>query len=140
MRAPGKAARRIKVVDGRFQYRTIALSLSSIVLGLLVFAGITALYYALARAGGRGPDPALLLVILPPLLLNDLAIMVLVIVIGVYTTHRVAGPVYRIAADIDRALSGERGVRVNLRRHDSLAEFAEKVNQLIERFDDARDR
>ena len=136
--ARGRAARRIKVVDGRFQYRMIAVSLSSIVLGLLVFAGITALYYAFARAEGKGPNPEVLLVILPPLLLNDLAIMILVIVIGVYTTHRIAGPVYRIAVDIDRALSGERGVRVSLRRHDSLGDFAEKVNQLIERFDDAR--
>ena len=136
--APGRAARRIKVVDGRFQYRMIALSLSSIVLGLLVFAGITALYYAFAHAEGKAPDPEVLLVILPPLLLNDLAIMILVIVIGVYTTHRIAGPVYRMAVDIDRALSGERGVRVSVRRGDSLGDFAGKVNQLIERFDDAR--
>jgi methyl-accepting chemotaxis protein len=138
MSVSGKATRRIKVVDGRFQYRMIAISLTIIVLGLLLFAGITALYYVLARAGGKVPNPEILLVILPPLLLNDLAIMILVIVIGVYTTQRIAGPVYRIAMDIDRALSGERGVRISLRRQDSLAEFAEKVNQLIERFDDAR--
>lgn len=138
MSVPGMAARRIKVVDGRFQYRMIAISLTIIVLGLLLFAGITALYYVLARAGGKGPNPEILLVILPPLLLNDLAIMILVIVIGVYTSHRIAGPVYRIAMDIDRALSGERGVRISLRRQDSLAEFAEKVNQLLERFDNAR--
>ena len=138
MSATEKTARRIKVVDGRFQYRMIAISLTIIVLGLLLFAGITALYYVLARAEGKGPNPQVLLVILPPLLLNDLAIMILVIVIGVYTSHRIAGPVYRIASDIDRALSGERGVHVSLRRRDSLAEFAEKVNQLLERFDDAR--
>jgi methyl-accepting chemotaxis protein len=138
MSESGRAARRIKVVDGRFQYRMIAISLTIIVLGLLLFAGITALYYALAQAGGKGPNPEVLLVILPPLLLNDLAIMILVIVIGVYTSHRIAGPIYRIAMDIDRALAGERGVRVSLRRQDSLADFAEKVNQLIERFDDAR--
>jgi methyl-accepting chemotaxis protein len=140
-RAAGRievVARRIKVVDGRFQYRMIATSLLIIVLGLLLFAGITALYYFVARAEGKAPNPQILLVILPPLLLNDLAIMIMVIVVGLYTSHRIAGPVYRIADDIDRALSGERGVRVSLRRQDALADFAEKVNQLIERFDDAR--
>ena len=62
-----------------------------IVLGLLLFVGITALYYAFARAEGKAPEPRLLLVILPPLLLNDLAIMVLVIVIGVFMSHRMPG-------------------------------------------------
>jgi len=131
-------ARRIKVVDGRFQYRLIAVSLSMILLGLLFFAGLTALYYGLARVEGKAPDPRILLVILPPLLLNDLAIMVAVIVIGIFMSHRIAGPVYRIAADIDRVLSGERGVRVNLRRSDALVDLAEKVNQLLEHVDDSR--
>jgi nitrogen fixation/metabolism regulation signal transduction histidine kinase len=99
---------------------------------------LTALYYGLARVEGKAPDPRILLVILPPLLLNDLAIMVAVIVIGIFMSHRIAGPVYRIAADIDRVLSGERGVRVNLRRSDALVDLAEKVNQLLEHVDDSR--
>ena len=61
---------------------------------------------------GRRRIPQVLLVILPPLLLNDLAIMVVAIVIGIVMSHRIAGPIYRIAEDIDRVLSGERGVRV----------------------------
>jgi methyl-accepting chemotaxis protein len=138
MNTSGKRARRIKVVDGRFQYRAIALSLTMILLGLLLFAGVTALYYAIARVEGKAPDPRVLLVILPPLLLNDLAIMVVVIVLGIVMSHRIAGPVFRIAADIDRVLSGERGVRVSLRRRDAFEELAEKVNELFEHIDDAR--
>jgi len=138
MNRSGNRARRVKVVDGRFQYRMIAISLSMILLGLLLFLGLTALYYAIARASGSAPDPRVLLVILPPLLLNDLAIMVVVILIGVILSHRIAGPVYRIAEDIDRVLSGERGVRVSLRRKDALEDLAQKVNQLIAHIDDAR--
>ena len=82
--------------------------------------------------------PELLLAILPPLLLNDLAIMVLVIVVGIFTTHRIAGPVYRSESDIERVLSGERGVRVRLRKGDAFPDLAEKVNRLIERIDDTR--
>jgi nitrogen fixation/metabolism regulation signal transduction histidine kinase len=99
---------------------------------------VTALYYAIARVEGKAPDPRVLLVILPPLLLNDLAIMVVVIVLGIVMSHRIAGPVFRIAADIDRVLSGERGVRVSLRRRDAFEELAEKVNELFEHIDDAR--
>jgi methyl-accepting chemotaxis protein len=130
--------RRIKVVDGKFQYRMIAISLSIVLLGLLLFAALAALWFLAARSSGRAPGPELLMVILPPLLLNDLAIMIVAIVVGISVTHRIAGPVYRMAADIDRALSGQRGVRVNLRRRDSLAELAEKVNALIERIDATR--
>jgi methyl-accepting chemotaxis protein len=138
MSRSGAVARKVRVVDGRFQYRMIAVSLSVVLLGLLVFAGVTALYYGIASALGKAPSPDLLLVILPALLLNDLVIMVVAIIVGVATSHRIAGPVYRIAADIDRTLAGERGVRVSLRRKDALADLAEKVNALIERVDGKR--
>ncbi len=136
----GEIARKVKVVDGKFQYRVVAISLSVVLLGLLVFAGVTALFYGIAGAMGKAPSPEILLLILPPLLLNDLAIMVVAIVVGIVASHRIAGPVYRIASDIERALAGERGVRVSLRRKDALSDLAEKVNALIERIDGARAR
>ena len=49
--------------------------------------------------------------ILPPVLINNLAIMLILIVAGIVTTHRITGPVYRIEKDVERVLSGERGVR-----------------------------
>jgi len=140
MSRQGEIARKVKVVDGKFQYRMVAISLSVVLLGLLVFAGVTALFYGIASAAGKAPSPEILLLILPPLLLNDLAIMAVAIVVGIATSHRIAGPVYRIAADIDRALAGERGVRVSLRSKDALSDLAEKVNALIERVDGARAR
>jgi methyl-accepting chemotaxis protein len=130
--------RHLRVVDGRYQYRTIAVSLSVILCGLLVFAVVIVVIFLAARASGGSPRPEALLEILPALLINDLAIMILVIVVGIFTTHRVAGPVHRIMMEIDRVLDGERGVRVRLRRHDSFPDLAEKVNQLIERIDGSR--
>jgi methyl-accepting chemotaxis protein len=131
-------ARRIKVIDGRFQYGTIAISLTIVLAGLLVFAAGTTLYYLLAHAAGGTTRPELLLVILPPLLLNDLAIMLLFIVLGILATHRIAGPVYRIEIDIERVLAGEKGVRVHTRKRDAFPDLAERVNELIERIDDSR--
>jgi methyl-accepting chemotaxis protein len=130
--------RRIKVVNGRFQYGAVAMSLSVVAGGLLlVAAGIAVIFLAVRSAGGsiRAEE---FLEVLASLLINDLAIMVLMIVVGIFMTHRVAGPVYRIESDIERVLAGEKGVRVHLRRHDSFPDLAEKVNQLIERIDNSR--
>ena len=133
-----RIARRIKVIDGRFQYGSIAFALGIVLIGLLVFAAGTTLYYLLARATGGAARPELLFIILPPLLLNDLAIMLLFIVLGVLATQRIAGPVYRIEIDIERVLAGEKGVRVHTRKRDAFPDLAERVNELIERIDDTR--
>jgi methyl-accepting chemotaxis protein len=134
----GGNARHIRIIDGRFQYGTIAAALTIVLAGVLLFAGGTTLYYLLARAAGSAARPELLLVILPPLLLNDLVIMLLFIVLGILATHRIAGPVYRIEVDIERVLAGEKGVRVRTRKRDAFPDLAERVNELIERIDISR--
>lgn len=132
-----RQARRTKVVDGRMQYRIIAVLLATIVGGLLLFGIVVGLIALWARGTGQGPLGPELRRILPALLVNDLLIMILLIIVGIVMTHRIAGPAFRMEADIDRALAGERGVRVRLRRGDAHADLAEKVNQLLERIDDA---
>ncbi len=165
-----EARRRIRVVNGLFQYRVVAIYLTVVLAGFLAFSGGLALYYWLSYVRGDNllrevitlhkqvtevrivekdgtPTPVResvardvpgvnrLDLILPPLLINDLLIMVFVIVVGIMTSLRVAGPVFRVQRDIDRFLSGESGVRVRVRRKDSFPELAEKVNQLLERLE-----
>lgn len=71
-------------------------------------------------------------IILPPLLINNLVIMVAIAVIGIFFSHRIAGPVYRMMKDIQRVINGEPGVRVHLRKKDSLHELAERLNALFD--------
>lgn len=78
--------------------------------------------------------------VLPAILVNNLVIMIIVSVIGIYYSHRIAGPVYRINEDIKRALQGESEVRVKLRTKDGLQELANMVNLLIEQLEDQRRR
>jgi methyl-accepting chemotaxis protein len=73
--------------------------------------------------------------ILPPILINNLAIMLFVILIGIFTTHRIAGPAFRMQQEIERVLAGEKGARVTLRKKDSFHALANDVNKLIERFE-----
>src|SRR5208337_2108332 len=134
----GRNARHIMVIDGRFQYGTIAVALTIILAGVLLFAGGTTLFYLLGHMSGSPARPELLLVILPPLLLNDLVIVLLFIVLGILATHRIAGPVYRIEVDIERVLAGEKGVHVHTRKRDAFPDLAERVNELIERIDKSR--
>jgi methyl-accepting chemotaxis protein len=121
--------RRIKVIDNVFQYRVIAILLLIVVCGFAAFTAGALLVSAAVRAQGVAS-------IFPPILVNDIVIMLALIIAGIFLTHRIAGPVYRVQSDIDRVLAGEKRVRVRFRKHDAFPELAEKVNKLIERIDD----
>ena len=55
MNLHGGHARRLKVVDGRLQYGIIAVFLTVVVVGLLLFSAVLAAVYVLAGAGnGEG--------------------------------------------------------------------------------------
>ncbi len=135
-------ARRRRLIDRGYQYRSIATWLAVVLGGFLVCAACLAAWFWIAssRAGGmsRQQVEQLLSIMLPPLLVNDIAIMALAVVVGIVSTHRVAGPVYRMQSDIERVLSGQLHTRVRLRRGDAFPGLAEKVNELIERLDDTR--
>jgi len=126
------------VINGKLQYRIIAIMLAVVLASVVLFAGVTALYVVLARLPAGQSAGGLLIAILPPLLLNDLLIMIVLIVVGIIATNRIAGPAYRMESDIERALAGESGVRVHLRHGDAFPDLAEKVNKLLESIDDAR--
>jgi methyl-accepting chemotaxis protein len=134
--------RRKKLINRRFQFRSIATWLTVVLAGFLVCAAGLALssWISYARGDALAQETVIrrLEILLPPLLANDLLIMLIAIVAGIFTTHRVAGPIYRMESDIDRVLSGETHARVRLRRGDAFPELAEKVNELIERLDDSR--
>lgn len=148
------------VIDRSFQYRFIASFLLWIFVSLLVFsAGFTAFYWFRYMAGENvfsefitiqkaeriynekgeptgtksvvQPPINRIELILPPILVNNLIIVVLLVIIGIFYSHRIAGPVYRISRDIERVLEGEKGVSIRLRKKDKLKDLAEKINQLI---------
>lgn len=73
--------------------------------------------------------------VLPPVLINNLIIMVFISIIGIYYSHKIAGPVYRIETDITRILEGEQGVRIRLRKNDKLTTLADKINDLLDKLE-----
>ena len=154
--------RRNYIIDKQFQFRFIFTFLVFILLALLIFSAIIIVYYwinymmgenvfnefisimrkvDLVDANGGtvnstsqiyGPyNPFIIYV--PPILINNLIIMLVISIVGIFYSHRIAGPAFRMQQDIKRVLNGEKGVSIHLRRTDKLKELAEQINLLIKK-------
>ena len=76
--------------------------------------------------------------IVPALILNNVVIVVMFMIMGLFFSHRIAGPVYRIQTNMAKSLSGERGVRIKLRKKDKLESLAAQTNLVLEELDKLR--
>lgn len=154
--------RKTYVIDKKFQFRFIAAFLVLVIVSLVLFsAGLAGYYYVsyvmgdnifnefitiskkVMKENDKGeltsqtevlPPVNRIEVILPPILINNLIILVVVSIIGIFYSHKIAGPVFRIQEDIKRVLNGEKDIVIKLRKKDKLHELAEQVNKLIEEY------
>ncbi len=81
------------------------------------------------------PETSRWRLILPPLIMNNILIAVVLSAFAIWYSHKIAGPVFRISTDIRTALLGKRGVRITLRKRDELKVLAVQVNRLLEELD-----
>ena len=72
--------------------------------------------------------------IVPALLVNNLIILVMVGIIGIIYTNRIAGPLYRVRREVDRILDGEEDVKITIRRRDCLEGLVSRLNKLIDEY------
>ena len=148
------------VVDKAFQFRFITSFLLWILISLVIFSAGFGGYYWLKYMAGENifsefifiqkevrtydedgnvtgsqsemmPPVNRIELILPPIIINNLIIILIISVIGVFYSHRIAGPVFRMEKDINRVLQGEKGVVVKLRKKDKFKALADNINQLI---------
>ncbi len=154
--------RKTYVIDKKFQFRFIATFLILIIVSLILFSAVFAGFYFLQYINGENifnefisiqkisaavdaagneitiSGPPILTdrfnLIVPPILINNLIILIVISVIGVFYSHKIAGPVYRIQEDIKKVLDGEKDIVIKLRKKDKLKELAEQVNKLIEEY------
>lgn len=52
--------------------------------------------------------------------------------VGLYFSHRIAGPIRNMQNTLDSFLNGQTEARVRLRKHDHFGELAEKINQTLD--------
>ena len=73
--------------------------------------------------------------ILPAVLIGTAATAVLVgfatFFITLYTSHKIAGPLYRIEKDLQKAIEGDLRVKFNLREGDQLQPLASSIESLV---------
>ena len=55
------------------------------------------------------------------------------LLISVYVSHKIAGPMYRLERELDKISSGDYSGRITLRSKDELKEIADKINTLLDR-------
>ena len=72
--------------------------------------------------------------ILPSVLLSSAAVMIIIgsaaIIMTLFASHRIAGPLYHIGKYIDELASGNLRVRFRLRGDDEIKELAEKLDEM----------
>jgi hypothetical protein len=78
--------------------------------------------------------------IVPPILINNLFMLIVISVIGVLYSHRIAGPIFRINRQLARVLDGEKGIHITLRKRDNLHDLAMRINALIRSYDALREK
>jgi len=152
------------LIDKQFQFRFIASFLFLVVVSLFVFSGGMFGYYWIRYMAGENvflefiyiqkqvrvvneegevtgtrsemqPPINRIELILPPILINNVIIMAIIAGIGVFYSHRIAGPIYRIEKDLARILGGEKGVKIRTRKRDSMKSLVTKINQLVDLYE-----
>ena len=61
------------------------------------------------------------------------ALSLLILWCALVISHRFAGPIERLEADLDRILAGETNHRIRLRKNDDLKGVADRINALARR-------
>jgi methyl-accepting chemotaxis protein len=76
--------------------------------------------------------------ILPSVLLSSIFVIIAVgfatIVVTLFTSHRIAGPLYRMQKDLEAISQGDLNVRFSLRKNDEIKALADTLNDMTEVF------
>lgn len=79
-------------------------------------------------------------VILPALIITNLivllALLVATVVMTLYVSHRIGGPLYRLQQALESIGRGDLSMDVKLRRHDQLMDFSSNISQMNKNLND----
>ena len=66
------------------------------------------------------------------ILFSMLLVAPLIVVIGIYASHRIAGPIGRIERFLDSMATGDLSMPLNIRRNDELISLANGINRVLD--------
>ncbi len=133
--------RKIKLIDRRFQYRLMLRFILVNVLVLVLFGGFIYLFFesevsanlASAHAAYRSVSQMLFPVVLTLSLLNILITSILMAFLVVYSSHKIAGPLYRFNEALKEISGGNLKPLTRVRDGDQLGCLAQSLGQAVRR-------
>ena len=69
------------------------------------------------------------------LILNLILMTPVIIILSIFLSHKIAGPIYRLETDIEELSKGNLRKRVRLRKGDELKTIADQINNLASAID-----
>lgn len=131
--------RRIRIVNMEFQLNFILKFCAVIIFAALTIAAIvytlsipsTTTVFENSRLTLKSTSDF----ILPILILSSLVAIIIAglitIIITLFISHRIAGPLYRLEKDIAEVNQGNLGVEIRVRKKDELQNLAKSLNQML---------
>jgi HAMP domain-containing protein len=94
---------------------------------------------------GRGPTGMeLFSASLRPLIIILPVVFVILAVIVIFISHRIAGPLYRLKMYMEKVENGDYSVKLNFRKNDAIHDVAESFNRMVngikEKFNKHKDK
>lgn len=133
---PGR--RRQIYIDKTFQFRFIIKFCLILLAGVIVSSGLL-FYFSQGTLTSSFTNSRLVIqptgsAILPAIVWTNLIVLGLIlvatIVVTLYISHKIAGPIFRLEKEITRIGEGDLTTHVALRSQDQMKAFAERVNTM----------
>lgn len=74
--------------------------------------------------------------ILPALIITNLVVLlgllIATVIVTLYVSHKIGGPLYRLNKSLESIGNGNLSLRIGLRQHDQLMDFASGINQMTQ--------
>ncbi len=132
-----KSRRKNYITNKRYQFRMLALLL--LIVYVAIFGSVFATHYALLHSimyfteqEGRSPTGAELVVVpLRSLAIIVPIVFVVVSVITIFVSHRIAGPLQRLKLYMEKVGQGNFALRLRFRKYDEIHDVAESFNGMV---------
>ncbi|UCD55827.1 MAG: HAMP domain-containing protein [Candidatus Omnitrophota bacterium] len=133
--------RRLYIIRKEFQLKYIGVILGVMFLGAVI-SGYTIYHNAwfllgekLANVYPQGRLVQIFRSVNIRLMLNLFFSSIFCIGIGIFASHKIAGPIYRMVKFLNNVTSGDYSQRIILRKHDELKDLAEAINNLVDKLE-----
>jgi methyl-accepting chemotaxis protein len=130
--------RRQVYIKKQFQFRFILKFCMILLAGVLVSTALLFLFsqdtltssFSHSRLEIKSTGEAMLPAIIYTNLISLALILVTTIMVTLYISHKIAGPIFRLESEIRRIGEGNLSTTVTLRNKDQMLEFAQRVNEM----------